>query len=112
MVLENITKDQPAYHEELFGPVFSLFRFYEDIEAVDIANGIQYGLSASVFSKDIQRAKKKAMKIDVGNVFINDIVVTDPSIPGGPTKDSGYGRECYKDGMHETVNRKAITIAK
>lgn len=56
IVLENINKDQPAYCEELFGPVFSLFRFSEDIEAVDLANGISYGLSASVFSRDIERA--------------------------------------------------------
>lgn len=48
------------------------------------------------------------MKLECGNVFINEIVASDPAIPGGGVKDSGYGRECYKDGLHETLNRKAI----
>lgn len=77
-----------------------------------MANDTIYGLSASIFSRDIQRAKNKAMKLEVGNVFINDSVASDPAIPGGGVKDSGYGRECYKDGLHETINRKAVIIAK
>ena len=60
----------------------------------------------------MDKAKIKARKLDVGNVFINEIVMSDPAIPGGGVKDSGYGRECYKDGVLETVNRKAVIIGK
>ena len=70
-------------------------------------------LSASIFSRDIEKAKQTALRIEAGNVFINDFVVSDPMIPGGAAgKDSGYGRECYKDGIHETINRKAIVVGK
>lgn len=91
--------------------MFSLFRFSDDVEAVEIANGSKYGLSASIFTKDLDRAKAKAMQLDAGSVFINDTVTTVPGIPGGGTKESGYGRECYKDGLHETTNRKSIVFA-
>jgi succinate-semialdehyde dehydrogenase / glutarate-semialdehyde dehydrogenase len=80
------------------------------MEAVDLANATCYGLSASVFSRDYERAKIKALKLEVGNVFINEIVASDPAIPGGGVKDSGYGRECFSDGLHETLNRKAIVV--
>ena len=112
MVLENIKKDMPAYKEELFGPVFSLFKFKDDFEAVNIANDSRYGLSASIFTKNMAKAKRKAIKLECGNVFINDAVASDPTIPGGGVKDSGFGRECYKDGLFEIINRKAILIGK
>lgn len=94
----------------MFGPVFSLFKFHDDLEAVELANATSYGLSASIFTKDLDRAHLKAMKLECGSVFINEIVVSDPAIPGGGVKDSGYGRECYSDGFHETINRKSIVI--
>lgn len=112
LILENVTKEQPAYCEELFGPVFSLFKFNDPIEMVDLANATDYGLSASIFTEDMARAKHEALQLDVGTVFINDFVASDPAIPGGGIKDSGYGRECYKDGVHETINRKAIVYGK
>lgn len=112
MVIENITKEQPAFCEELFGPVFSLFRFHDSLEAIELANATPYGLSASIFTNDMNRAMNKARQIEVGNFFINEIVASDPAIPGGGVKDSGYGRECYKDGIHETINRKAIIFGK
>ena len=108
MIIENIAKDSPAYCEELFGPVFSLFRFKGASEAVEIANDSVYGLSAAVFTSNRARAEKKAMKLEVGQVFINEAVGSDPGIPSGGIKDSGYGRECYKDGLLETANRKSI----
>lgn len=112
LILENITKDQPAYCEELFGPVFSLFKFNDPLEMVELANATSYGLSASIFTEDMARAKREALLLDVGTVFINEMVASDPAIPGGGIKDSGYGRECYKDGVHETINRKAIVYGK
>ncbi len=110
MVLENITEDQPAFHEELFGPVFSIFRFNDDLSAVELGNATSYGLSASIFSRDLERAHKRALMLECGNVFINEIVASDTAIPGGGVKDSGYGRECFSDGLHETLNRKAIIV--
>ena len=112
MVLENITKNQPAFCEELFGPVFSLFKVHDDFETIELANATCYGLSASIFSQDIDRAKLNARKLEVGNVFINDIVASDPAVPGGGVKDSGYGRECYRDGLHESINRKGVVVGK
>jgi len=67
-------------------------------------------LNASVFTKNLEKAYRKAAKLEVGSVFINEAVATDPSIPGGGVKDSGYGRECYKDGLYETFNRKTIIV--
>lgn len=110
MVLGNITEDQPAFHEELFGPVFSIFRFNDDLSAVELGNATSYGLSASIFSRDQERAHKRALMLECGNVFINEIVASDTAIPGGGVKDSGYGRECFSDGLHETLNRKAIIV--
>lgn len=92
--------------------MFSLFPFEEDQEAIDLANDSVYGLSASIFTKDVQKAKREALELEVGNVFINEGVSSDPAIPGGGVKDSGFGRECYKDGLHETLNRKAVLIGK
>ena len=112
MVIENITKEQPAFCEELFGPVFSLFRYTDHHDAIELANATNYGLSASIFTSDPERATRKALQLEVGNIFVNEIVASDPAIPGGGVKDSGYGRECYKDGVHETINRKAIVFAK
>ena len=110
MILEDIPKESAAYREELFGPVFSLYRFTDDKEAVDLANDSYYGLSASIFTKDAKKARNKAMKLEVGNVFINEAVISDSAIPNGGIKDSGFGRECYLDGMLETANRKSIVI--
>ena len=110
LVIENITKDQPAYHEELFGPVFSLYRFHDDIDAIELSNATSYGLSASIFSQDLAKAHKRALMLECGSVFINEIVASDTGIPGGGVKDSGYGRECFSDGLHETINRKAIVV--
>ena len=110
IILGNISKDQPAYNEELFAPVFSLFSFKEDKDAAILANDIDYGLSGSVISSNLERAKSLAMKLEVGNVFINDAVGSDPAIPSGGVKDSGFGRECYRDGILEVINRKTICV--
>ena len=80
------------------------------MEAIELANATSYGLSGSIFSEDLERAHKRALMLECGNVFINEIVASDTAIPGGGVKDSGYGRECFSDGVHETLNRKAIIV--
>lgn len=92
--------------------MFSLFKFKDDFEAINLANDSRYGLSASIFTKDIAKAKRKSLKLEVGNVFINEAVASDPAVPGGGVKDSGFGRECYKDGLFEIINRKAVLVGK
>jgi len=74
MILENIPKDAPAYSEELFGPVFSFFKASSNEECVEIANDSIYGLGAVIFSQDISKAKKLALKIESGAVYINEVV--------------------------------------
>lgn len=71
---------------------------------------MRFGLSASIFSKNIAKAERMAEMIETGSVFINELVMTDPSFPNGGIKDSGYGRECYKDGLFEISNRKIINV--
>jgi succinate-semialdehyde dehydrogenase/glutarate-semialdehyde dehydrogenase len=110
LIIDNITSDQPAFYDEIFAPVFALFSFKTDQEAINLANSSSYGLSSCIFSENIERVRKIAMKIEAGNVFINEITNSDPSIPNGGVKDSGYGRECYKDGLLEIINRKGIVI--
>ena len=112
MVIENIPKDSPCYWDELFGPVFTLFKVSSDQEAADLANDTVYGLSGVVFTTDIDRGQRLAEKVDVGGIYINEIVVTDPTIPAGGVKESGYGRECYIDGLLEISNKKIYAIAK
>lgn len=112
MILENIPKDSPAYKEELFGPVLSFFKFRDDKEAIDLANDHVYGLGSAIFTKNIKKAKEKALQLEYGSVFINDFTVSDSAIPNGGTKDSGYGRECFKDGLLEVCNKKSIVIGK
>jgi succinate-semialdehyde dehydrogenase / glutarate-semialdehyde dehydrogenase len=112
MILENVKPGMPAYEEELFGPVFTIHRFTTLEEAVDLANDIKYGLSGNIFTTDIQKAKKVATMLEVGNVYINEIAGSSPDYPTGGVKDSGFGRECYKDGLLETCNRKTVAIGK
>ncbi len=101
-----------AYDEELFGPVFTILRFKDIDESIFFANDNRYGLSANIFTKDVEKAKKVASELEVGNVFINEVAGSSPGVPTGGVKDSGYGRECYKDGLFETINRKGIVIGK
>jgi len=110
--LEDIHKDSPAYSEELFGPVFSFFRASSNDEFIELANDTVYGLGASIFSKNIDLAKKLALRIESGQVFINDITTSVSALPSGGIKDSGFGRECGKEGMIEIGNNKLIVVGK
>ena len=108
VVLEDMNSDSQIYQEEIFGPVFNLFRVETSMEAMDLANKSDYGLSAAIFTKDLRKADAAAQRLRTGTVFINTISTNGSEYPSGGIKDSGYGRECYRDGLVEMGNRKAI----
>lgn len=110
-VLENVVPGMPAYHEELFGPVAVLFRFSSEEEAIDIANETVFGLGAGVFTSDVAKGKILAEKgLEAGCVFVNDFVKSDPRLPFGGIKESGYGRELSVVGIREFVNIKTVVV--
>ena len=110
-VLENVLPGMPAYHEELFGPVAVLFRFKSEEEAISIANNTVFGLGAAIFTSDLAKGKIMAERgLEAGCVFINDFVKSDPRLPFGGTKESGYGRELSVVGIREFVNIKTVAV--
>jgi len=110
-VLEDVVPGMPAYHEELFGPVAVLFRVKTEEEAIRIANDTVFGLGAGVYTSDIIKGKLLAEKgLDAGCVFVNDFVKSDPRLPFGGIKESGYGRELSLVGIREFVNVKTIVV--
>ncbi len=109
-ILTNINRDNPAYFEEFFGPVAQVYVVKNDDEAVKLANDSHYGLGGAVFSKDIDRAKKMASRIETGMVWINWLTDTAPELPFGGVKRSGYGRELSDLGIKEFVNQKLVVI--
>jgi succinate-semialdehyde dehydrogenase/glutarate-semialdehyde dehydrogenase len=110
-ILANIKPGNPAYREELFGPVALLFRVDNEDDAVALANDSDFGLGGSVFTKDIARGKRVASRIDAGMVFVNHPTWTTPDLPFGGIKDSGYGRELSSMGIQEFVNKKLVRVA-
>jgi succinate-semialdehyde dehydrogenase/glutarate-semialdehyde dehydrogenase len=109
-VLADVKKGMPAYDEETFGPVAAVITVESDEEAIQVANDTIYGLASTIFSKDIERAKKLASQIDAGAVFINCPVKSDPAMPFGGIKKSGYGRELSHYGIKEFVNVKTVMV--
>ena len=110
-VLSNVVPGMSAYHEELFGPVAVLFRVTTEEEAIRIANDTLFGLGAGVFTGDIAKGKQLAEKgLQAGCVFVNDFVKSDPRLPFGGIKESGYGRELSAVGIREFVNIKTIVV--
>jgi succinate-semialdehyde dehydrogenase/glutarate-semialdehyde dehydrogenase len=112
-VLTDVKKGMPAYDEELFGPVAAVITVEDEKEAIRVANDSEFGLGGAVIGKDIARAAKiAAEEIDAGCVFVNDAVRSDPRLPFGGVKDSGYGRELSQFGIREFVNIKTVFVAK
>jgi succinate-semialdehyde dehydrogenase/glutarate-semialdehyde dehydrogenase len=110
-VLSNVKKGMPAYDDELFGPVASLIKAKDEAEAILIANDTIFGLGAAVFTNDIARGEKIAKeKLQAGCCFVNAFVKSDPRLPFGGIKESGYGRELSIFGIREFVNIKSIYI--
>jgi len=109
-VLTEVPPDAPAGCEEVFGPVAALMRVRDAEEAVRIANTSPYGLGSNVWTADITRARKLARDIEAGQVFINGMVMSDPRLPFGGVKRSGYGRELSEFGIREFVNVQTVWI--
>jgi succinate-semialdehyde dehydrogenase/glutarate-semialdehyde dehydrogenase len=110
-ILTNVTRDNPAYFEEFFGPVAQIYVVKSDDEIVELANDSRFGLAGAVFSKDIERAKALASRIETGAIWINTFASTAPELPFGGVKRSGYGRELSQLGIKEFVNQKLVLVS-
>ena len=110
-LLTGVYKGMPAYDEELFGPVAAVVKVKDEIEAITVANDTDYGLGAAVFSNDVKRAEHiAATKLAAGCCFVNSMVKSDPRVPFGGVKNSGYGRELGEFGIREFVNIKTVWV--
>ncbi len=109
-VLADVTEDMPVFKEETFGPVAAVLRVRDADHAVRVANDSAYGLGASLWTRDTALGEALARKIESGSVFINGMVASDPRLPFGGVKRSGYGRELSSFGIHEFVNIQTIWI--
>ena len=109
-VLINIPKESPAYKEEFFGPVASIFRVKDIDQAIQVANDVRFGLGASAWTNDPGETERFVNELEAGMVFLNKMVASDPRIPFGGVKQSGHGRELGVHGIHEFVNIKTVWI--
>ncbi len=107
-VLTNVTSEMSMFREETFGPAIGVTTFKKDQEAIDLVNLSDFGLGVSIFTKDMDFAEKIVPEFEDGAVFINELVKSDPRLPFGGTKISGYGRELSADGIQEFVNKKTV----
>jgi len=110
-VLTSVPRNSAVYREELFGPVAMLFRIHDVNEAVEIANDTPFGLAASAWTRDPAEQQFLISALQCGGVFLNSMVASDPRLPFGGIKRSGYGRELSTAGMREFLNAKTVVIA-
>jgi succinate-semialdehyde dehydrogenase/glutarate-semialdehyde dehydrogenase len=111
-VLTDVKPGMPAYDEELFGPVAAIIAVRDEAEAIRVANDTNFGLGAAIFTRDLARGERiAAQDIEAGSCFVNTFVRSDPRLPFGGVKESGYGRELSHFGIREFVNIKTVFIA-
>ncbi|MAM28956.1 MAG: succinate-semialdehyde dehydrogenase [Flavobacteriaceae bacterium] len=109
-ILSGVTSKMTVFKEETFGPALSITTFKDLDEAIELSNDSKFGLGVSIFTKDVKTAEEQAFRLNEGAVFINELVKSDPRLPFGGVKASGYGRELSKHGIREFVNRKTVYI--
>jgi succinate-semialdehyde dehydrogenase/glutarate-semialdehyde dehydrogenase len=107
-ILTHVEPGNPAFRDEFFGPVAMFFRVKDEDAAIELANDSDFGLGGSVFTKDLERGKRVASRVDTGMMFINNISWSDADLPFGGIKDTGYGRELGDMGIQEFVNKKLV----
>ncbi|GAA4323006.1 NAD-dependent succinate-semialdehyde dehydrogenase [Pontixanthobacter gangjinensis] len=107
-VLTGVTPEMSMFKEETFGPAIGVTQFKDEKEAVELVNMSDFGLGVSIFTEDMDFAKKLVPEFEDGAVFVNELVKSDPRLPFGGTKISGYGRELSEDGIKEFVNKKTV----
>jgi succinate-semialdehyde dehydrogenase/glutarate-semialdehyde dehydrogenase len=111
-VLNKVGPGMAAYSEETFGPVAAIIPVRDEEEAIRVANDSPFGLGAAVFSRDVERAEQiAANRLEAGCCFVNALVASDPRLPFGGIKTSGYGRELSDLGIREFVNQKTVVVA-
>lgn len=109
-VLDKVTTEMPMFNEETFGPAIGITTFETEEEALKLINKTQFGLGVSLFTQDHERVKRLIPQIEDGAVFVNELVKSDPRLPFGGTKKSGYGRELSQFGIREFVNIQTVYI--
>jgi len=109
-VLTQVEPGTVAFEEEIFGPVASIVGANDAEHAVALANDSRFGLGASVFTEDSEKGERMARQLDVGCAFVNEMTKSDPRLPFGGIKESGYGRELSRHGIHEFVNAKTVWV--
>jgi succinate-semialdehyde dehydrogenase / glutarate-semialdehyde dehydrogenase len=109
-ILDGVTDEMPAFREETFGPVAALLRARDVDHAIELANDTEYGLGAAIWTRDLDAAKGLARRIEAGTVFVNGLVASDPRMPLGGVKRSGYGRELGRHGIWEFTNVQTVRI--
>ena len=107
-VLTGVTPEMSMFKEETFGPAIGVTLFKDEDEAVELVNASDFGLGVSIFTEDMEFAEKLVPEFEDGAVFVNELVKSDPRLPFGGTKISGYGRELSEDGIKEFVNKKTV----
>ena len=110
-VLTDVQQGMPAFEEETFGPMAAIISAKDEAAAIELANDSAYGLGGSIWTSDIEKGVALAKQINTGSVFINTLVKSDPKLPIGGIKKSGYGRELGRQGMLEFVNTKTIVVS-
>jgi succinate-semialdehyde dehydrogenase/glutarate-semialdehyde dehydrogenase/succinyl-CoA reductase len=107
-ILTNVTPDMEMAQEEVFGPVAPVIRVEDEKEAVKIANDSKFGLGASIWTQNLDKAEALSSTIESGMVTVNNVVISDPRVPFGGVKNSGFGRELSRYGLLEFVNIKSV----
>ncbi len=110
-VLTDVVPGMPAYEEELFGPVAAIIGVRDEADAIRVANDTSFGLGAAVFTQDVARGERIAAgELEAGSCFVNAFVKSDPRLPFGGIRESGYGRELSIFGIREFVNIKTVYV--